>query len=207
MEKTIQLTIGCCLTFLLCLYPLQAMGQNADIDLLHSIHGNRTEKADHFWKAVTNTTYPVAIGIPAVCLLTGFARHDSILVRNGIEMGVAVGINLVVTYGLKSVVNRQRPYEQYHFIHPYQLESDGSFPSGHTSFAFNTATSLALHTRKWYIAAPAYAWASAVGYSRLYLGVHYPTDVLGGALVGAGTAWLEVKGNEWLHHKKLQRAH
>jgi membrane-associated phospholipid phosphatase len=43
---------------------------------------------------------------------------------------------------------------------------------------------------KWYVIAPSFLWASGVGYSRMHLGVHYPSDVLVGALVGSGTAFL-----------------
>jgi membrane-associated phospholipid phosphatase len=43
---------------------------------------------------------------------------------------------------------------------------------------------------KWYIIVPSICWAGAVGYSRMHLGVHYPSDVVAGALVGAGSAWL-----------------
>ena len=65
-----------------------------------------------------------------------------------------------------------------------------SFPSGHTSMAFCTATSLSLLYPYWYVVVPSMLWATSVGFSRLYLGVHYPTDVLTGALLGAGVAWV-----------------
>jgi membrane-associated phospholipid phosphatase len=71
-----------------------------------------------------------------------------------------------------------------------------SFPSGHTS-GFSTATSLALDYKKWYIVVPAYLWAGSVGYSRMYLGKHYPSDVLGGAIIGIGSGYL----CHWLRKK------
>jgi undecaprenyl-diphosphatase len=77
-----------------------------------------------------------------------------------------------------------------------------SFPSGHTSVAFSTATSLYLAYPKWYVAVPAFTYAASVGYSRMYLGVHYPSDVLAGAVIGAGSAWLMYKANKWLFKKK-----
>jgi membrane-associated phospholipid phosphatase len=51
--------------------------------------------------------------------------------------------------------------------------------------AFALATSLSLSYPKCYIIVPSFAWASSVGYSRMDLGVHYPSDVLAGAIVGA----------------------
>ena len=77
-----------------------------------------------------------------------------------------------------------------------------SFPSGHTSFAFATATSLSIKYPRWYVIAPSYLWAGAVGYSRMNLGVHYPSDVLAGAMLGAGSAWLTCKVNDWYWKKK-----
>ena len=62
-----------------------------------------------------------------------------------------------------------------------------SFPSGHTSLTFSVATSLSLSCPKWYVIAPSMLWASSVAFSRLYLGVHYPSDVLTGMVVGVAS--------------------
>ncbi|MBI4945043.1 MAG: phosphatase PAP2 family protein [Bacteroidetes bacterium] len=107
----------------------------------------------------------------------------------------------IITTGMKYSFNRVRPFETYSFIIKKSDAGSPSFPSGHTSSAFATAALLALAYPKWYIIAPSFLWASAVGYSRMELGVHYPSDVLVGAIVGTGSAWLMWKINKWMSKK------
>ena len=80
-----------------------------------------------------------------------------------------------------------------------------SFPSGHTSSAFATATSLSLAYPEWYVIVPSFAYAGTVAYSRMHLGVHYPSDVAAGALIGAGCAYLTFKVNKALLNKNKRR--
>lgn len=175
-----------------------ASAQNADITLLRRINVQRNMKLDNTMKAITATPTWMALGIPATELALGFARHDKQLTQNALAASGTILLNGAVTFGLKAAVNRPRPFVTYPDIQKLSKAGSHSFPSGHTSLAFSTATSLVLAYPRWYVAVPAYAWAGAVGYSRMHLGVHYPSDVLVGALVGTGCALLTHKGAQWI---------
>jgi membrane-associated phospholipid phosphatase len=97
---------------------------------------------------------------------------------------VAVGLaDLEADLG-KLLIHRHRPFE--HQIGP-SLRTH-SFPSGHSATAFAGATMLAYFAPRARV--PLYALAVLIAYSRLYNGVHYPTDVLAGAALGTATALL-----------------
>jgi membrane-associated phospholipid phosphatase len=102
---------------------------------------------------------------------------------------------------VKFTVRRPRPYKGYpDDLIPVKTTLGYSFPSGHTSLTFSVATSLSLSCPKWYVVAPSMLWASGVAFSRLYLGVHYPSDVLTGMLVGTASGlfgyWLSKRLQE-----------
>jgi membrane-associated phospholipid phosphatase len=61
------------------------------------------------------------------------------------------------------------------------------------------ATSLSITYPKWYVIAPSAIWACGVGFSRINQGVHYPSDVLAGAAIGVGCAFVNVYVNRWLN--------
>jgi membrane-associated phospholipid phosphatase len=151
---------------------------------------------------LSETTKPMIIAVPLIVGGIGLLTDNNNLLYDAAYIIGASAVNYTITYSLKKVVNRPRPYESYpQDINNYQILDDASMPSGHTSGAFATATALSLKYPKWYIIAPSYLWAASVGYSRMHLGVHYPSDVLAGAVVGAGSAWLTWKANEWFHDK------
>lgn len=95
---------------------------------------------------------------------------------------------------IKNLVARPRPWTQVAGLVPLVMESSFSFPSGHTTaaFAFAGAMLSAPLKVKWGRAA-AVVLAVCMGLSRMYVGVHYPTDVLGGMAAGLVCAWLAAR--------------
>jgi undecaprenyl-diphosphatase len=92
-----------------------------------------------------------------------------------------------LTLGLKHLIGRKRPYVENPEPEPLMTTSlDLSFPSGHAATSFAGATLLAVLVPRF--ALPIYALAAAISWSRVYVGVHFPLDVLGGALLGAALA-------------------
>lgn len=92
---------------------------------------------------------------------------------------------------LKNWVARLRPYEVLAWLQPLiALPADFSFPSGHASSSFAAATALALSGINKKYTIPAFVLAVLIALSRLYVGVHYPSDVLAGMLTGLTCGFL-----------------
>lgn len=177
---------------------ISSSAQNADITILRSINHPVHPGLDATMRGVTNSVPVMAIALPA-----GITIYDLCTTRlqeRDFIIAGAVGTSAVICFGLKYVVNRPRPFVTYSDIVQRDFNvGPYSFPSGHTSIAFSLATSASLCFPKWYVIAPAYLWAGTVAYSRMRLGVHYPTDVLAGALIGAGSAVASYYLTRWIH--------
>lgn len=111
--------------------------------------------------------------------------------RCGVSVIAAVVLAyVVVDVILKPLVCRERPFDMTDFDLLIAAPDTWSFPSGHTASAFAGATAILIHSRRWGCVAIVYA--ILVGMSRMYLCVHWPTDVVAGALVGIAVAVLAV---------------
>ncbi len=183
-----------------------SFSQNVDIDLLKSINLNRNKSYDPTFRLITNSVTPFTIAFPVGFIAIAIIKKDSVSKSNVILVCSTLLIEGVVSGSLKYGVNRPRPFTTYPFIEKATSGGSPSFPSGHTSSAFALATSVSIACPKWYVITPSFLWASAVGYSRMDLGVHYPSDVLAGAIVGSGSAYLAYKINGWLTGKILKRS-
>jgi undecaprenyl-diphosphatase len=93
----------------------------------------------------------------------------------------------LISSGLKQLIGKERPSQVYAAPKPLvSAPHDSSFPSGHATASFACATILSFYAPR---AAPAFfLLAAAIAWSRVYVGVHYPLDVVGGAVLGVAIA-------------------
>ncbi len=145
------------ITFIFSCYLCSA--QSLDLKLLRAINKNEYPKWDQTMRITSKTVFPMMCAAPIAIGFTGFINNDKVMMRNGVKTGIAIGLNALLTSGIKYTFNRPRPSIQYPDDVVRRTESGKySFPSGHTSNAFAMATALTLSTKKWYVAVPSYLY-------------------------------------------------
>lgn len=174
-------------------------GQNCDINLLKSINEIDGGFVRGYSRFASASTPYLAIGIPVIIGLHGLIDKDQKALEDAVYIGTSVIEAAAISYGFKYATNRQRPFDRYpDKIFPRDYPESSSFPSAHTAAAFSLATSLSIRYPKWYVIAPSALWACSVGFARMNQGVHYPSDVLAGAVIGSGCAVANIYINKYL---------
>ena len=121
---------------------------------------------------------------------TGRALCSARNEREALRLGVALGIESVaINVGVKALFRRTRPSRQEHKRHRLRQPRSSSFPSGHATSGFMAATLLSEGRPLW-CRAGWHALASVVAASRVHVGIHHPSDVVAGALIGMGLGHL-----------------
>lgn len=133
-------------------------------------------------KFISSSATYIEVGTVVGLGLYGWLREGEKVMEAGIVTGAAMLLNGAITPTTKYGFNRKRPFEAYPdriiLRDKHSFCYSPSFVSGHTSVAFNLATLLTLSFPKWELAVPMYVWASTAAFLRMYLGVHYSSDVL-----------------------------
>lgn len=163
--------------------------QRSDEHVLEYLAAHRTPGQTAFWRAVSNANTYVDIGVPVTLLAAGLIRNDADMKQNALYVVSSTAASSLLNYVIKKIVKRPRPFITDIHLTPVYRPGEYSFPSGHTSSSFGTMVALSRAYPKWYVIVPSLLWSAGTGYSRMYLGVHYPTDVGTGALLGAGAAF------------------
>jgi undecaprenyl-diphosphatase len=167
---------------------------NIDVNVFQAINNSRCGFSNTVIPVTDKSVLPLSIALPLG--LSGISRINNNYYdeNSGVLLLLSEITGTGVTYGIKQIFKRERPFVTLDnvYYNKYNSPTDRySFPSGHTATAFSIATSLTLrYSDKPAIIAVSYLYAAIVGYGRIYLGVHYPTDVLGGMIIGSGSAAL-----------------
>lgn len=147
----------------------------------------RNPLLDNVMRFVTSLGNAGFVAIIACIVLLGIKKYR--------KVGMAASLSLVMDFLivnvlLKNLVARIRPYEVLDGLQLIVKEAtDFSFPSGHSGACFAVASVMFLSLPK-KVGVPAVGLALLIAFSRLYVGIHYPTDVLGGILIGCLTGWV-----------------
>lgn len=161
--------------------------QTIDNDILAFLQGLHTPIWDSIFSFITTLGNSGAIWLVlgAVLLIFPKTRKCGLLMLITIAAGFLIGELL-----LKNIIMRERPFIAF----PLDINSallipppsGFSFPSGHTTSSFGGAVTIFLYNKKWGILA--LILAALIGFSRLYLYVHFPSDVLAGIILGTALA-------------------
>lgn len=151
-----------------------------EVSILLWIQENLRGVFDGFWVFITHLGDGGYLWILIGIALLFFKKTRPV----GISVLLALLINLFITnIGLKNMIARPRPFNvNPELVTLIKHPSSFSFPSGHTSGSL-TAAMVLYHLMPKKIGVPAVALATMIAFSRMYIGVHYPTDVLGGIAV------------------------
>ena len=167
--------------------------RSLDARLIRSINAIDDPAFSAYMRAADWTSLKAFYSIAPVMAAAAIATGSEI--DPPLQMAASELATVAVVFGAKWALRRPRPYAAAIGVTKRTPGEPGtefdpySFPSGHSAMAFSVATSLSLAYPKWYVIAPSYLWATSIAVSRNWLGVHYPSDVVVGALVGTGVSF------------------
>ncbi len=152
-------------------------------------------------QAVDASAYPVFLSLPFVAIPLAWLGGSQDDLAPAYRAVVSEVVALAGAMALKKLYRRPRPYLALPDITQQAIEArvgrldravllhdPNAFPSGHATLAFALAVSASLSYPVWYVIGPGALWAGGVALSRVWQGVHYPGDVLAGALLGSVVA-------------------
>ncbi|MFE3940292.1 phosphatase PAP2 family protein [Streptomyces sp. NPDC059118] len=172
-------------------------GSNPDVSLLYDINGLAKSAPTWFDRVMEFVgEYGIMLGMVLVVLWCWWSMRrrgtvdDSVTAVSGIVWApLAAGIALLINIPIRGFVHRPRPFRDHQGLDVLVSgKDDFSFVSDHATMAMALAVGIFVANRKFGIAAIALALLE--GFCRIYMGVHYPTDVIGGFALGTAVALL-----------------
>lgn len=169
-----------------------------DQHILEYINSNRERILDPFLLNITNTAYLVAFLTPVFIFLYSQFKNSSTIKLKSLQIFISLVLDTIVVTIIKYSVNRQRPIVIDKHLEKLSFGGSPSFPSVHTADAFLIAACVTILSNKnMWVPGLVWSWACIVAYSRLAIGVHYASDVVGGVVIGISNAlfvnWIFLK--------------
>jgi undecaprenyl-diphosphatase len=161
-----------------------------DIAILKWLHSHTIPYSIPILQVISYTTTYVSIALAFAVLIISIVKKSKAIRRQFYIVATVLIFVAIASQGLKSLIYRERPFEAYPSIEKLSEAGSSSFPSGHTLEAFAMATVLSILFSGKKIVIPLFIWATLVAYSRMALGVHYPSDVFAGMVIGVLVGWI-----------------
>ena len=154
-------------------------------NIIAEIQLHQSPVSIRFFQLVSDSISFFSLGIPAIFLVSGLVKKRKIWVRNALIILLGISLGGLISAVLKRTIREPRPYEVDARITQWSVGGSNSFPSGHTveataaaigfsTILFRTPISIGLSV----------IWALTIMFSRIVLGVHNFTDILGGLAIG-----------------------
>lgn len=161
-----------------------------ELDILHAlqeIHGNVLDKIMLFISSLGSAGIVWILAALSLIFVPAVGKESKEHLKERRIAGIIVLLSLLLEFisvnlVIKNIVQRPRPFQVDASVIPLIMPGETSFPSGHTASSFAAATAIFLYRKKAGI--PALILAGLIAFSRLYLFVHFPTDVLAGMVIG-----------------------
>lgn len=182
-----------------------------DQDLLLFLNSHHCTFGDHFFWYATNMLYWIPLYALFIYML--YRQYGKQIWLPLLFVAITVLLTDQTSNFIKHSVERLRPTHNPQLAQLVQIVNDYrggqySFPSGHATNTFGVAVFLfrAIQKRRWWLTLAIFGWCTIMTYSRIYLGVHFPSDILCGAILGTlialFTSWIFLKiANRLKSHK------
>lgn len=175
-----------------------------ELSIIKYIQRHRIVELDQVFILITDYAYLTAVVIILLVFLIANIRKSSAIFNSGKLLSICLVVNTILVTILKYTFLRPRPFEASQEIVKLSTGGSPSFPSGHTADAFLIAfVFLSVIKAPNYLKLAILIWAIAVAYSRIVLGVHYGSDILGSIILAGISLFL---GNKIFKYVKQRKA-